>query len=180
MNIDARNDANQRNKLETLFWCFFSLVYILSLSSKKVSWGAFDKVLHLLQVIGGVLLPLLASTWIFVGSLGLLVLTQLPSALTSKNWRIIVGLASSTILGSGVLLLRGVVPLFATVLATIASLPRHRRHAFVYVPIALAILHLTRGLYECLVDTTVTCAQVYTLSSNKVVVYIPKYIMLRK
>lgn len=114
----------------------------------------------LLQAIGSVLLPLLALAWIVAGSLGLLVLTQLPSALSSKSWRITVGLASSAILGSGVLLLRGVIPLFATILATIASLPRHKRHAFVFVPVLLAFLHLTRGLYEWLVDKTMTRAQV--------------------
>ncbi|XP_029175293.1 adenylate cyclase type 2 isoform X1 [Nylanderia fulva] len=101
----------------------------------------------LLQVID--LVPVSTLTTMLIVSLTLLVVTQLSSTMTSKRSRILIGLTSSIILGLGILILRGVLPLFACILSIIAILPKMRWHVPLIIGCILALTHvLGRFIFE--------------------------------
>ncbi|XP_053973477.1 adenylate cyclase type 2 isoform X2 [Hylaeus volcanicus] len=89
-----------------------------------------------------VIVPASSLTIMLFSSLSLLLLTQLPSTLTSIRTRFLIGFASSTILGLGILILRGSVPLFVTILAMVAVLPRSNRHTPTILAIIFIVVHL--------------------------------------
>ncbi|KAG7199184.1 hypothetical protein KM043_018059 [Ampulex compressa] len=90
-----------------------------------------------------VIIPVSTLTVMILVSLCLSVLAQLPSTLTSACARLTIGLASSVILGLGILILRGTVPLFVAVLSIIAVLPRNDKGMRTIVGLSLVIAHLT-------------------------------------
>ncbi|KAL6421844.1 hypothetical protein ACFW04_010981 [Cataglyphis niger] len=77
-------------------------------------------------------------------SLTLLVITQLSSTMTSKRSRIVIGLTSSITLGLGILILEGVLPLFACILSIIAILPKMRWKIPFIIGCILALAHVSR------------------------------------
>ncbi|XP_015594006.1 adenylate cyclase type 2 isoform X2 [Cephus cinctus] len=83
-----------------------------------------------------------------LSSLSLLVVTQFPSMLSSRRTRLLVGMASSIILGLGILVLGGVIPIFVGVLSFVSALPRLENHRPTIVAFALVLLHLGKLLYE--------------------------------
>ncbi|XP_076173456.1 adenylate cyclase type 2 Ac76E isoform X2 [Ptiloglossa arizonensis] len=89
-----------------------------------------------------VIVPASSLTIMLFSSFSLLLLTQLPSTLTSARTRFIIGFASSTILGLGILILRGSVPLFVTILAMIAVLPRGIQQIPTILAVILIVVHL--------------------------------------
>ncbi|XP_012533479.1 adenylate cyclase type 2 isoform X2 [Monomorium pharaonis] len=93
-----------------------------------------------------VILPLSALTTMLVISLTFLVVTQLPSTMMSKRSRILIGLTSSAILGLGILILKGVLPLFACILSIIAILPKMRWQVPLIIGCILALAHVSRRL----------------------------------
>lgn len=76
-------------------------------------------------------------------SLSLLLITQLPSTLTSAKARLFIGFIASGILGIGTLIIRASVPLFITIHAMIAVLPRDTRQTPTILAITLIIIHLS-------------------------------------
>lgn len=92
------------------------------------------------------LVPVSTLTAMHIASLTLLVVTQLPSAMTSKRPRILIGLTSSVVLGLGILILEGVLPLFACILSIIAILPKIRLQVPLVVGCILALAHVSRRL----------------------------------
>lgn len=87
-----------------------------------------------------------ALTTMFIASLTFLVVTQLPSTMISKRSRILIGLTSSIILGLGILILRGVLPLFTCILSIIAILPKMRWQIPLVIGCILALAHLSGRL----------------------------------
>ncbi|XP_020286222.1 adenylate cyclase type 2 isoform X2 [Pseudomyrmex gracilis] len=85
-------------------------------------------------------------TTMFVTSLTLLVIIQLPTTMTSKRSRIFIGLTSSVTLGLGILILRGVLPLFACILSIIAVLPKMRWQIPLIIGFILTLAHVSRRL----------------------------------
>ncbi|XP_076280852.1 adenylate cyclase type 2 Ac76E isoform X2 [Lasioglossum baleicum] len=79
-------------------------------------------------------------------SLSLLLLTQLPSTLTSARTRFLIGFAASVILGIGILSLESTVPLFIMILAMIAVVPRGSRQIPTILAIIFIIVHVGRSL----------------------------------
>jgi len=92
------------------------------------------------------LVPVSALTTMLIASLTLLVVTQLPSTMISKRSRILIGLTSSIILGLGILILKGVLPLFACILSIIAILPKMRWQIPLIIGCVLALAHVSRRL----------------------------------
>ncbi|XP_029052909.2 adenylate cyclase type 2 isoform X6 [Osmia bicornis bicornis] len=83
-------------------------------------------------------------TVMLIWSLGSLFVTQLPSTSTSARTRSLLGLVSSIVLGIGILIIRGSVPLFLLVLTIIAVLPRDARQTPTILAILLIVVHLAR------------------------------------
>ncbi|KAL6421842.1 hypothetical protein ACFW04_010981 [Cataglyphis niger] len=83
-------------------------------------------------------------TTMLIVSLTLLVITQLSSTMTSKRSRIVIGLTSSITLGLGILILEGVLPLFACILSIIAILPKMRWKIPFIIGCILALAHVSR------------------------------------
>ncbi|KAK2576760.1 hypothetical protein KPH14_005405 [Odynerus spinipes] len=90
------------------------------------------------------ILPVSTLTVMLVSSLSLLVVSQLPSTLTSARTRFLVGQLSSVILGFGILILGGAVPMFACILSITAALPRIKKLRPTIGPFILAIMHVGR------------------------------------
>ncbi|XP_032672323.1 adenylate cyclase type 2 [Odontomachus brunneus] len=90
------------------------------------------------------LLPVSTLTTMLIASLTLLVVTQLPSAMSSRRSRILIGLTSSVVLGLGILILKGVLPLFVCVLSVIAILPKMRFEAPLVIGCILVFVHISR------------------------------------
>lgn len=101
----------------------------------------FQDLLHLVDFV-----PVSTLTAMLIVSLTLLVVTQLPSTMSSERPRILIGLTSSVMLGLGILILRGVLPLFVCVLSIIAVLPKMRLQAPLVIGCVLAVAHLSRKL----------------------------------
>lgn len=80
-----------------------------------------------------------------IWSLGSLFVTQLPSTSTSARTRFLLGFACSIVLGIGILIIRGSVPLFVLVLTIIAVLPRDARQMPTILAILLIVVHLARN-----------------------------------
>ncbi|KYQ47186.1 Adenylate cyclase type 2, partial [Trachymyrmex zeteki] len=87
-----------------------------------------------------------ALTAMLIASLTFLVVTQLPSTMISKRSRILIGLTSSIILGLGILILKGVLPLFVCILSIIAILPKMRWQIPLIIGCVLALVHISRRL----------------------------------
>nr|XP_012150842.1 PREDICTED: adenylate cyclase type 2 isoform X2 [Megachile rotundata] len=85
-------------------------------------------------------------TAMLIWSLGSLIVTRLPSTSSSATSRFLVGFACSVVLGVGVLIGRGSVPLFVIVLAIIAVLPRDGRRTPTILAILLIVVHLAVNL----------------------------------
>ncbi|XP_011050145.1 PREDICTED: adenylate cyclase type 2 [Acromyrmex echinatior] len=92
--------------------------------------------------------PVLALTAMLIASLTFLVVTQLPSTMISKRSRILIGLTSSIILGLGILILKGVLPLFVCILSIIAILPKMRWQIPLIIGCILALAHISRRLFD--------------------------------
>jgi len=92
------------------------------------------------------LVPASTLTTMLVSSLAFLVITQLPSAMTSKRSRILIGLTSSIVLGLGILILGNVLALFACILSIIAVLPKMRWRVPLVLGSILAFAHVSRRL----------------------------------
>lgn len=92
------------------------------------------------------LVPVSTLTVMLIVSLTLLVVTQLPSTMSSRRPRILIGLTSSVVLGLGILILKGVLPLFACILSIIAVLPKMRLQAPLIIGCVLALAHVSRRL----------------------------------
>lgn len=90
------------------------------------------------------LLPVSTLTTMLIASLTLLVITQLPSTMSSRRSRILIGLTSSVVLGLGILILKGVLPLFVCVLSIIAILPKMRFEAPLVIGCILVLAHVSR------------------------------------
>lgn len=99
----------------------------------------FQKLFHVTDLV-----PVSTLTTMLIVSLILLVITQLSSTMTSKRSRILIGLASSIILGLGILILKGVLPLFACILSIIAILPKMRWQVPLIIGCILAFTHVSR------------------------------------
>ncbi|KAF7383535.1 hypothetical protein HZH66_012885 [Vespula vulgaris] len=89
-----------------------------------------------------IVLPISTLSVMLVSSLTLLVVSQLPSTLTSARTRFLVGQLSSVILGFGILILGGAIPMFACILSITAALPRIKRLRPTIGPFILAIMHV--------------------------------------
>ncbi|KAG5313004.1 ADCY2 cyclase, partial [Pseudoatta argentina] len=96
--------------------------------------------------------PVLALTAMLIASLTFLVVTQLPSTMISKRSRILIGLTSSIILGLGILILKGVLPLFVCILSIIAILPKMRWQIPLIIGCILALAHISRRLFDDLMS----------------------------
>ncbi|XP_063978331.1 adenylate cyclase type 2 isoform X2 [Diachasmimorpha longicaudata] len=95
-----------------------------------------------------------------VSSMTLLTIAQFPSTLTSNQARISVGLTSSLILGAAVLALAEPLPIFACILATIATLPRIRKHRPSVVGLVIAAVHVARGIVMYIMNEDASFHQV--------------------
>ncbi|KZC13637.1 Adenylate cyclase type 8, partial [Dufourea novaeangliae] len=91
-----------------------------------------------------VVVPATSLTIMIFASLSLLLLTQLPTTVTSARARFLIGFASSVILGFGILTLEGSVPLFVAILAIIAVLPRGTRHTSTILAVVFIVVHVAR------------------------------------
>ncbi|XP_035742022.1 adenylate cyclase type 2-like isoform X1 [Vespa mandarinia] len=101
------------------------------------------------QDISHIVLPISTLSVMLVSSLSLLVVSQLPSTLTSVRTRFLVGQLSSVILGFGILILGGAIPMFACILSITAALPRIKRLRPTIGPFILAIMHVgQRFIFE--------------------------------
>ncbi|XP_047364793.1 adenylate cyclase type 2 isoform X1 [Vespa velutina] len=101
------------------------------------------------QDISHIVLPISTLSVMLVSSLSLLVVSQLPSTLTSIRTRFLVGQLSSVILGFGILILGGTIPMFACILSITAALPRIKRLRPTIGPFILAIMHVgQRFIFE--------------------------------
>ncbi|KAG5336405.1 ADCY2 cyclase, partial [Acromyrmex charruanus] len=96
--------------------------------------------------------PVLALTAMLIASLTFLVVTQLPSTMISKRSRILIGLTSSIILGLGILILKGVLPLFVCILSIIAILPKMRWQIPLIIGCILVLAHISRRLFDDLMS----------------------------
>ncbi|CAL7936192.1 unnamed protein product [Xylocopa violacea] len=94
------------------------------------------------QDLTKVTVPTSTLAILLVSSLSLLLLTQLPSTLTSARTRLLIGFIASGIIGVGIVIIRASVPLFTTVLAMIAVLPRDTRQKPTMLAILLIVAHL--------------------------------------
>ncbi|XP_017890300.1 adenylate cyclase type 2 isoform X2 [Ceratina calcarata] len=95
------------------------------------------------QDLQRVIVPISVLTTLLPLSLSLLLVTQLPSTLTSARTRLIIGFIASGILGVGILIIHASIPLFVTVLAMIAVLPRDTRQKPTILAIVLITVHLS-------------------------------------
>lgn len=68
----------------------------------------------------------------------------MPSAMSSRRSRILIGLTSSVMLGLGILILKGVLPLFVCVLSVIAILPKMRFETPLVIGCILVLVHIFR------------------------------------
>lgn len=102
------------------------------------------------QDLTQILIPVSTLSVMLVSSLTLLVISQLPSTLTSARTRFLVGQLSSVILGFGILILGGAIPMFACILSITAALPRIKRRLRPTIgPFILAIMHVgQRFIFE--------------------------------
>ncbi|KAK0098595.1 hypothetical protein PV326_006343 [Microctonus aethiopoides] len=91
-------------------------------------------------------------TLMLVSSLTLFIIAQFPSTITSNRVRIAIGMASSLILGVSAIILGGPLPLFATILAIIAILPKIGNQWPSAIAILLASFHVARGLVTYITD----------------------------
>lgn len=101
----------------------------------------FQELFHVIDIV-----PVSTLMTMLIVSLTLLVVTQLPSTMTSRRPRILIGLTSSVILGLGILILRGILPLFGCILSIIAILPRIRMQLPLIIGCILALAHISRRL----------------------------------
>ncbi|XP_070525346.1 adenylate cyclase type 2 isoform X2 [Cardiocondyla obscurior] len=85
-------------------------------------------------------------TSMFTFSLIILILTQLPSTMVSKRSRVLLGLTSAVILGLGILILNGILPLFACILSIIAILPKIKWQTPLVIGCILALAQISRRL----------------------------------
>lgn len=99
----------------------------------------YPKLFHVTDLV-----PVSTLTTMLIVSLTLLVVTQLSSTMTSKRSRILIGLTSSIILGLGILILRGVLTLFACILSIIAILPKMRWQIPLIIGCILVLTHVSR------------------------------------
>ncbi|XP_017756963.1 PREDICTED: adenylate cyclase type 2 isoform X2 [Eufriesea mexicana] len=93
------------------------------------------------QDLAQVIVPLSVLITLLLSSLSLLLTTQLPSTLTSRKARLLIGFVASATLGVGILIVRASVPLFITVHAMIAVLPRDARQTPTILAIILIVAH---------------------------------------
>ncbi|XP_018045914.1 PREDICTED: adenylate cyclase type 2 isoform X1 [Atta colombica] len=98
------------------------------------------------------LVPVSVLTTMLIASLTFLVVTQLPSTMISKRSRILIGLTSSIILGLGILILKGVLPLFVCILSIIAILPKMRWQIPLIIGCILALTHISRRFFDDLMN----------------------------
>lgn len=96
-----------------------------------------------LQDLSQIIVPVTTLMILLFISLSLLLVTQLPSTLTSAKARLLIGFVASGILGIGALIIRASVPLFITIHAMIAVLPRDTRQTPTIFAIILIIIHLS-------------------------------------
>ncbi|XP_076238819.1 adenylate cyclase type 2 Ac76E isoform X3 [Calliopsis andreniformis] len=89
-----------------------------------------------------VIVPTTTLTIMIISSLSLLLLTQLPSTLTSAKVRFLIGFFSSTILGIGILILQDSIALFVAILAIVAVQPRDTYQTPTILAVILAVIHL--------------------------------------
>lgn len=95
------------------------------------------------QDLSQIIVPVTTLMILLFISLSLLLVTQLPSTLTSAKARLLIGFVASGILGIGALIIRASVPLFITIHAMIAVLPRDTRQTPTIFAIILIIIHLS-------------------------------------
>ncbi|XP_033219941.1 adenylate cyclase type 2 isoform X2 [Belonocnema kinseyi] len=86
-------------------------------------------------------------TTMLVSSLILLIITQFPSTLSCPRTRLILGLISSAILGFGVLIVGGAVPVFCSVIAIVAALPRIRRQRPSIIGFLPVVLYIGKSFF---------------------------------
>ncbi|XP_011141420.1 adenylate cyclase type 2 isoform X2 [Harpegnathos saltator] len=92
-------------------------------------------------------------TTMLIASLILLLVTQLPSVMSSRRSRILIGAASSVVFGLGILILKSVLPLFVCVLSIIAILPKMRFEAPFVIACTLVLVHISRRyVFDNLLD----------------------------
>lgn len=107
-----------------------------------------------------------ALTTMLIVSLTFLVVTQLPSTMVSKRSRILIGLTASIILGLGILILKGVLPLFICILSIIAILPKIKWQTPLIIGCILALAHVSRRLIFDDLTSYYNIIQVNTKSRN--------------
>ncbi|XP_076646961.1 adenylate cyclase type 2 Ac76E isoform X2 [Halictus rubicundus] len=116
-----------------------------------------------------VIVPATSLTIMIFTSLSLLLLTQLPSTLTSARTRFLIGFAASVILGIGILSLESSVPLFIMILAMIAVVPRGSRQIPTILAVIFIVVHVGRNVlflnYSSHFDVNETCGEIVFLIS---------------
>lgn len=117
---------------------FFYFIYISSFNT-IFSQSILQDLSHMIDFV-----PVSTLTTILIASLTLLVVTQLPSTMSSRRSRILIGLTSAVVLGLGILILKGVLPLFVCVLSIIAILPKMRFEAPLVIGCILVLVHVSR------------------------------------
>jgi hypothetical protein len=145
--------GNERNLISSAirricFWKTKSQPMICLSLSLFLSPSVYDDRLFVFQEQFRMIDLVSASTLttMLVSSLAFLVVTQLPSAMTSKRSRILIGLTSSIVLGLGILILGDVLALFACILSIIAVLPKMRWRVPLIIGSVLAFAHVSRRL----------------------------------
>ncbi|XP_011505014.1 PREDICTED: adenylate cyclase type 2 [Ceratosolen solmsi marchali] len=102
--------------------------------------------LHEAQNLSSVLMYLVTLGVMLLSAICLLIATQFPASLNSHHTRLFFGLLASTILGLGCLILEGPVPVFVSVLAVVATLPRVRDHKPSLFGFCLIILYVVKRI----------------------------------
>ncbi|XP_012220110.1 adenylate cyclase type 2 isoform X2 [Linepithema humile] len=119
--------------------CIAAVASLIALGALCIT--AYHELFHVTDLVS-----VSTLTIMLIASLTLLVITQLPSTMTSKRSRILIGLMSSVIFGLGILILRSVLPLFACILSIIAILPKMRWQIPLITGCTLVVAHVARRL----------------------------------
>nr|XP_033339522.1 adenylate cyclase type 2 isoform X1 [Megalopta genalis] len=113
--------------------------------------------------------PVTSLTIMIFFSLSLLLLTQLPSTLTSARTRSLIGFAASVILGIGILSLESSVALFIMILAMVAVVPRGSHQIPTIIAVIFIVVHVAVNVlfydYSSLSNVAEPCGNIVFLTA---------------